>query len=209
MISIRRFPYRGFTPGLPNTKHKHCWFFRDIKRVPTESLELGDVPTFSAVGWGTALQTGRSQVRFPMVSLAFFVDIILTSALWPLGRLSPWQKWLPGIFPREWSPPVRRADNLTTFMCRLSWNLGAFTIWNPQGLSRPVMGLLYLYFTNWATQAFSNAPYYSLESPVVTICTTGLTFNNSTSCPHSLCVLCGSENKQRLFPYTALTDWFL
>jgi hypothetical protein len=24
-----------------------------------------------------------------------------------------------------------------------------------------------------------------------------------------LCVLCGSKNKQRLFPYTALTDWFL
>jgi hypothetical protein len=24
-----------------------------------------------------------------------------------------------------------------------------------------------------------------------------------------LCVLCGSENKQRLFQYTALTDWFL
>ena len=23
-----------------------------------------------------------------------------------------------------------------------------------------------------------------------------------------LCVLCGSEKKQRLFPYTALTDWF-
>jgi len=22
-----------------------------------------------------------------------------------------------------------------------------------------------------------------------------------------LCVLCGSQNKQRLFPYTALTDW--
>ena len=26
----------------------------------------------SAVGWGTALQTGRSRVRFPMVSLDFF-----------------------------------------------------------------------------------------------------------------------------------------
>jgi hypothetical protein len=24
-----------------------------------------------------------------------------------------------------------------------------------------------------------------------------------------LCVLCGTQNKQRLFPYTALTDWFL
>ena len=36
------------------------------------------------------------------------------------------------------------ADNLTTFMCRLSWNLAAWTSWNPQGLSRPVMGLPYL-----------------------------------------------------------------
>jgi len=25
----------------------------------------------------------------------------------------------------------------------------------------------------------------------------------------NLCVFCGSENKQRLFPYTALTDWFV
>jgi hypothetical protein len=32
--------------------------------------------------------------------------------------------------------PVRRADSLTTFMCRLSRNLGASTSWNPQGLSR-------------------------------------------------------------------------
>jgi hypothetical protein len=40
---------------------------------------------------------------------------------------------------------VRRADNLTTFMCRLSRNLEASTSWNPKGLSRSVMGLLYLY----------------------------------------------------------------
>jgi hypothetical protein len=33
--------------------------------------------------------------------------------------------------------PVLRAD-VTTFMCQLSWNLGASTSWNPQGLSRPV-----------------------------------------------------------------------
>ena len=39
---------------------------------------------------------------------------------------------------------MRRADNFTTFMCRLSWNPGDSTFWNPQGLSRPVMGLLYL-----------------------------------------------------------------
>jgi len=40
---------------------------------------------------------------------------------------------------------VRRADNLTTLMCQMSWNLGASTSWNPQGLSRCVMGLLYLF----------------------------------------------------------------
>ena len=44
-----------------------------------------------------------------------------------------------------WRRPVRTADNLTTFMCRLSWSLGASTSWSPHGLSRPVMGLLYLY----------------------------------------------------------------
>jgi hypothetical protein len=35
-----------------------------------------------------ALQTGRSRVRFPMVSLDFFIDIILPTALWPWGRLN-------------------------------------------------------------------------------------------------------------------------
>jgi len=44
--------------------------------------------------------------------------------------------------------PLRRADNLTTFTCRLSWNLGASTSWNPQGLSRPVRGLFYNISTN-------------------------------------------------------------
>ena len=30
-------------------------------------------------------------------------------------------------------------------MCRLYWNLEASNSWNPQGLSRPVVGLLYLW----------------------------------------------------------------
>jgi hypothetical protein len=37
-----------------------------------------------AVGWGSALQSGRLLVQFP----EFFTDIILPAAQWPLGRLS-------------------------------------------------------------------------------------------------------------------------
>ena len=37
-----------------------------------------------------------------------------------------------------------RCVGLTT-VCRLSWYLGTSTSWIPQGLSRPVMGLLYLF----------------------------------------------------------------
>jgi hypothetical protein len=32
---------------------------------------------------------------------------------------------------------VRKADNITTLMCWLFWNLGASTSWNPQGLNKP------------------------------------------------------------------------
>ena len=31
--------------------------------------------------WGIAIQDGRSLVRFPMVSMDFFIDIILPAAL--------------------------------------------------------------------------------------------------------------------------------
>jgi len=46
-----------------------------------------------------------------------------------------------------WRRPVPCANNRTTFMCRLSWNLGASNSWNPLGHSRSVMGLLYLIYT--------------------------------------------------------------
>ena len=39
---------------------------------------------------------------------------------------------------------MRRADNLTTSICRLSWNLGASTSWNPQGLYRACFSLFLL-----------------------------------------------------------------
>jgi hypothetical protein len=49
----------------------------------------------------------------------------------------------------SWGGGVKAAgaDNLTTFMSRLSKNLGASTSCSPKGLPRPVMGLL-LFFNN-------------------------------------------------------------
>jgi hypothetical protein len=79
------------------------------------------------------------------VSLEFFIDIILLFALWPWGYSASNRSEYQEYFLGAWRQPVGAADNLTTFMCQLSWSLGTSASWNPKGLSRPVMGLLYLY----------------------------------------------------------------
>jgi hypothetical protein len=62
---------------------------------------------------------------------------------------------------------VRRADNLTTFLCRLSRISGASTSRKLKGLSRPVVGKLYLYLTPRYERL--NRPI--LDSVVVFVCT--------------------------------------
>ena len=106
-----------------------------------------------AVGWGTALQIGRSRVRFPMVSLEFLIDIILPAALWPLGMTQPVTEMSTrNISCGGKSGRCGRPGNLTTFMCWLSWNLGTWTFRNPQDLSGPVIGLLYLFKLKMVTR---------------------------------------------------------
>ena len=58
------------------------------------------------------------------------------------------------------------------------------------------------------TQDYKCVPY---DSTRITIYTTSFKIHKFYVLPTQLylCVLCGSENKQRLFPYTSLTDWFL
>jgi hypothetical protein len=57
---------------------------RNIRRVRSNVFARGHIcMRCNTVGCGTALEAGRSRVRFPMVSLEFFIVIILSSALWP------------------------------------------------------------------------------------------------------------------------------
>jgi hypothetical protein len=67
----------------------------DLRTRITEANAISDHDTIQKCGrrlniglTGTVLQVGRSRHRFPMVSLEFFIDINLSVALWPWGRLS-------------------------------------------------------------------------------------------------------------------------
>jgi hypothetical protein len=56
-----------------------------------QSMNCVYITTWKSLGsgcWGIALQAGRSRVRLPTVSLEFFIDIILPTALCSWGRLS-------------------------------------------------------------------------------------------------------------------------
>ena len=80
------------------------------------------------------------------------------------------------------------ANYLITFTCRLSWNLGASTSWNLQGLSRPLMGWLYLYLHHLMSDGINNLGEYEIfveilpwiserEVPIVVIrCKLRITF---------------------------------
>ena len=76
-------------------------------------------------------------------ALEFFIDNHFNRSM-ALGLTQPLSEMSSGNTSWGLRRSVRRADNLTTFRCRLSWNVGAWTSWNPLGLSRPVIGLFYL-----------------------------------------------------------------
>jgi hypothetical protein len=64
----------------------HCERFASVHIISSSLFTRG---ARWRSGSGTMLQTGRSRVRFPMVSLELFSDIILPVALWLWGSTQP------------------------------------------------------------------------------------------------------------------------
>ena len=82
--------------------HQHVNWIQSAQAVPYIAIFVRYWNMFGDRG-STVVKVpcyiGRSLVRFQMVSLEFFIDIILPITLWTWGRLSLYQKWVPGVFP--------------------------------------------------------------------------------------------------------------
>jgi hypothetical protein len=93
-----------------------------------------------AVGLGTVLPVGRLWVGFPMVWLEFFIDNPSgrTMSLGSTQRLAEMSTRI-----ISWGAKFVHLVGLTTL---LSLNLGTSTFWNFPRLSRPVAGLLQLFY---------------------------------------------------------------
>jgi len=61
-------------------RHPSCTFVMYKRKSASPVL---NVLRMGARGSAVALQVGRSRFRCPMLSLEFFIDIILPAALWP------------------------------------------------------------------------------------------------------------------------------
>ena len=114
------------------------WFFSALTLTTSEECA-------NAVGWGTALQAGRSRVRIPMVSLKLFYwhypsdRTVALRSTQNLTKMSTTEYLLGGKGGRCF-----RLTTLPPACAECLGNLGASNSGSPKGLSRIVQGLFHL-----------------------------------------------------------------
>jgi len=121
---------------------------------------------------------------------------------------------------------TRNVFSFGVALCTTSFNIREFSVLPTRicvlyGAQNKEWLFPYVSLTDWFLYQIFNpikpSGYYmyrtvvTMYRTVVTICTTSFNIQQLYVLPTQLylCVLCGSQNKQRLFPYTALTDWFV
>jgi len=121
------FPFNGFN----RLQKGSCSFMHFICTISSGVCS-------GTAGWGTAIQTRKSRVLFPIGPLGFFIDLILPLH-YDLGvnsdsNRNEYQGYL-------WGGKGGRGIGLTTFPPACAdclENLGVSTSWNSKGLFRPV-----------------------------------------------------------------------
>ena len=77
----------GEIPSNTRTHPQKTWVFRDFCSAVCSYKLCWLSSQYRWFFGGTALQAGRPWFQFPMVSLEFFIDIVLPAAQWSWGRL--------------------------------------------------------------------------------------------------------------------------
>ena len=128
--------------GILQMDQSPPWRFENLCRTfcrPYESRE-GDTRWLSWLSHFAARRKVAGSIPDSVIVIFIWLFRLHPGRIMALGLAQP----LTERSTRNISWGVKACVWRITFMWRLSWNLGAFTSWNPQGLSRPVQGLLYL-----------------------------------------------------------------